>query len=100
MRWHPWLLVAGLAMFACQPSVRPVVSPTAPACKSYCDVLEFYACEEARPNRRGRTCTQRCEKIEEIGYISIDPQCVVERKDSLAAIRRDCNLECKGGFQH
>ena len=81
---------------ACRPQ-GPIVSPTAPACKGYCDVLEYYHCEEAQPQRRNRTCLQRCTGIEETGYLSIGPQCVVDHKDSLDEIRGACNVRCERG---
>ena len=98
LRIHQLAIVIALLTIGCK-HPTPVVSPTAPACEGYCNVLAFYNCEESRPQRRDRTCLRRCQDIEKTGYLSIDPQCVVDRSDSLATIKRDCNVQCNEGAQ-
>lgn len=90
-------LVLAAIFLSCRPTPKPVLSPTAPACDNYCKTLEFYACEESKPPRRGRTCLQRCQTVEETGYMSLGPQCVIDNSDSLSKIRSLCNVKCEQG---
>ncbi len=93
------LLLATLTILGC-PRPGPVLSPTAPACGNACEVLAHYGCEEAKPRNIGprlRTCLDRCTTVENSGYISIAPECVVQNANSLEDIRRICKYECKEG---
>lgn len=90
-----------LTLSSCR-SITPVLSPTAPACDNACTALSAYGCEEAQPRKIGprtRTCVERCKQIENTGYMSVAPECVVQHASSLEDIRRVCNYECKQGKQ-
>lgn len=82
------------------PRPGPVLSPTAPACGNMCETLAHYGCEEGKPKSIGlrlRTCLERCTTVEQSGYMSVEPECVVAHAQSLAEIRSVCRYECKDG---
>lgn len=67
-----------------------------------CDVLTHYGCEEAKPRKIGprlRSCLERCTTVENSGYLSVEPECVVAHAQDLNEIRTVCRYECKDGSQ-
>jgi hypothetical protein len=64
--------------------------------------LAHYGCEEAKDRKIGsrvRTCLERCTTVENTGYVSVAPECVMQNANSLADIRRICKYVCKDGSQ-
>lgn len=90
------LLVFVLSCACARPA--PTVPAGASDCEGACTVLAFYGCPEAKPVRIGareRTCNERCTQVESVGYVSLEPACVVAHASSLTEIRSLCGWECK-----
>ena len=90
-----WLVWSVVVFTACR-ITGPVLLPADDACTNACKVLEHYGCEEARP-RKDRTCADRCRQLEETGYVTVHPDCVVQHSDSLEDVRALCRYSCKEG---
>jgi hypothetical protein len=72
------------------PCCRPAVTPQPPAgkdCAAACERLEQLRCEAAKPTQQGASCVEWCTSVENSGFATMRPECVVKAMSCAEADR-------------